>query len=106
MHRPWALFRETTVHVSLSINSSLKRNFISTAVQNCTNGTLRLVNGSVESAGRVEICINGVWGTVCDTQYYDYYYQDNTIATVVCKQLGYNVSLGRGELLQKINLLF
>ena len=39
--------------------------FFSIAVQNCTNGTLRLVNGPVENAGTVEICINGVWGTVC-----------------------------------------
>ena len=57
----------------------------------------------MENAGRVEICINGVWGRVCDTQYYYYYdYYYNNVATVVCKQLGYNVSLGRGELLQKI----
>ena len=57
-----------------------------------------MVNGPVKSAGRVEICINGVWGTVCG----DYYYQDNNAARVVCRQLGYAVNLGRGELVQNL----
>ena len=52
----------------------------------------------MESAGRVEICVNGVWGTVCDTHYYYYYYEDNNVASVVCRQLGYDVNPGRGEL--------
>ena len=63
-----------------------------TAVQSCTNGAVRLVDGPVESAGRVEICINGVWGTVC------HYGWDNNEARVVCRQLGYNVNTGGGEL--------
>ena len=69
-----------------------------TAVQSYTNGTLRLINGTVESAGREELCINGVWGTVCNL--------DNHDAQVVCRQMGYSVnrgklphSLGRGSVI-------
>ena len=67
---------------------------VSTAAQPCTNGTVRLVNGPVESAGRVEVCINGVWGRVCG---YNPYGLDRNYSRVVCRQLGYNVNAG-GEL--------
>lgn len=49
---------------------------------NCSNGDVRLVNGSSVLEGRVEICINRVWGTVCSEAF--------TVdeARVTCHSLG------------------
>ena len=50
----------------------------------CQDGDIRLRGGTNQYEGRVEICINRVWGTVCD----DFWGPPD--AAVACKQLGYS----------------
>ena len=53
----------------------------------CTDGDVRLDGGSTPYQGRVEICINNQWGTICDAAFG--YYWLNSEAAVVCRQLGF-----------------
>lgn len=50
----------------------------------CTHGSIRLQGGSDSSTGRVEICHNDIWGTVCDD------FWSSTNARVACTQLGFS----------------
>ena len=55
------------------------------SVQECNEtNDVRLVGGLTPTEGLVEICLNGVWGSVCS------YWWDDSAASVVCRQLGYN----------------
>ena len=50
----------------------------------CDPGSVRLVGGSSITEGRVEVCINEMWGTVCDNNW------DDNDAAVVCRQAGFS----------------
>ena len=50
----------------------------------CQSGDLRLQGSDIQGRGRVEVCIDNVWGTVCDTSW------SSADASVVCRQLGFS----------------
>ena len=60
----------------------------------CNLGDIRLVGGGLVSdpagdlmSGRVEVCINGTWGSIChDNQW------GSLDAQVACRQLGYSAT--------------
>lgn len=49
----------------------------------CQNGAVRLVGSSDPLQGRVEVCVNQTWGTICED------FWDTNDTSVVCKQLGF-----------------
>ena len=67
----------------LDIITKLYQSFYSIDPVVCTNGDVRLADGIIDNEGRVEVCVNGVWGVVCDQGW------DKTDAHVVCTQLGH-----------------
>ena len=49
----------------------------------CESGDIRLVGGTTIFEGRVEVCVNETWGTVCDEMW------GVRDANVACRQLGF-----------------
>jgi len=62
----------------------ISTNHFSTAV--CANNDIRLVGGTAPTNGRVEVCLNQNWGTVCDDSW------GTPDATVACRQLGFSAT--------------
>ncbi len=50
--------------------------------EECTTDALRFSDGRTEQEGRLEVCLRGVWGTVCN----NLWSAENT--RVACRQLG------------------
>ena len=65
----------------------------------CITGDLRLVGGDSEMEGRVEVCSNRRWGTVCDSQWTI----NNT--AVVCRYFGFS-DLPVGEFESLYNIIY
>ncbi len=53
------------------------------AFANCENGDIKLAGSSIITEGRIEMCINNAWGTICDDGW------DIKDANVACAQLGF-----------------
>ena len=66
-----------------AVNINISEQFVTVAAP-CQTSELRLAGGNIPNEGRVEICMNNVWGTVCDDLW------SSTDATVVCRELGYS----------------
>ena len=50
----------------------------------CISGGIRLRDGNNRYEGRVEVCVNEIWGSVCDD------FWSGFDARVACRQLGFS----------------
>ena len=48
------------------------------------DGEVRIVGNPSSKIGRVEVCVNRTWGTICDSTW------NEAAASVICKQQGYS----------------
>ena len=65
-------------------NNSLYLNFAYILTEKCLHGDIKLSGSGYSSIGRINVCVNGDWGTVCSTSF------DHADASVVCAELGFS----------------
>ena len=56
-------------------------------IADCEDGEVRLADGTHYTNGRVEICLSGIWSSVCSDDKWDV-----VDASVVCKELGFQTT--------------
>ena len=66
------------------IHSKCKWHIISSVTAPCQSGDVRLAGSSDPLRGRVEVCVNETWGTICED------FWDTNDTSVVCTQLGFS----------------
>ena len=59
----------------------------------CKDGAIRLVDGNIEQEGRPEVCVNGIWGSICHNGW------TSNDAYATCLTLGYK---GKSSMILKI----
>lgn len=65
---------------------------LATVPENCSDGDVRLAPGyGAGNDGRVEVCINQAWGSICyaTVNSFEANTWDSAEAIVVCRQLGF-----------------
>ena len=50
----------------------------------CERGQVHLAGSGYSTIGRIEVCMDGTWGTVCSDSF------DQNDANVICAHLGYS----------------
>ena len=91
-----------SANTSLSVSLCLSLSFIKGEAPEpeCVESSVRLAGGLNDNGGRVEVCYEGVWGSVCDHGFGD------TEAQVTCSQLGFRNCEGISPFIISTTVMF